>query len=485
MIIFFLGTGFYFIFITLIGYLAGRRVKTIEDYVIAGRRLPYWLAIPTIVATWFGAGSSMGVSGTVYAEGFYGVLADPFGCTLALLISGVFFAAAFRRLRLLTISDLLGKQYGSLFERVSTFLMLPFYVGTLASQMLAMGYVFHIVSGVSPEIGTLIGSIIVVIYTAAGGMWAVSLTDCLQLILLSLGLIVIVPICFENLPDHQVVYRVMAQEFKTLIPVNQENVNWLSFVGRLTMTGLGAIMGQDLLQRSLACKTENVARWSSITSAFIYFLLGLIPLFIGVAGRYILPDIAQPEQLIPLLAKKFLTPLTFALFACGLLSAIMSTADSYLLAGTSLLVHNILLKTWPVQSEKKKLLILRLVNILLACLGLCLALSGQSIFNMMVHSGATLFVAIFVPATAALFWKHSHVKAAWSSLVAGMMGWMGYIVWNLPELHSNADDILFSAAAIGGGLSFIGFLGGVLVVAVNKRLLKPIMQPTAPLSIAE
>lgn len=455
---FMIGTGLYFVVITLIGYLAGRKVKTMDDYVIAGRSLPFWVAVPTIVATWFGAGSSMGVSGTVYSSGFYGVLADPFGCSLALLITGLFFAAPFRRLRLLTISDLLRSAYGPLFERVATFLMLPLYIGTLASQMVAMGYVFHIVSGITPEVGTLIGSFIVVIYTVAGGMWAVSLTDCLQLILLMAGLLVILPVTFEQLSDQSPVFKVIAQEFTTLIPIHQENVNWLSYMGRIFMTGLGAIMGQDLLQRSLACKNESIAKWSAISGSFIYLFLGMIPLFVGIAGRYILPGLEQPEQLIPLMAKQFLSPIAFALFACGLLSAIMSTADSYLLAGTSLFTHNILLKVWPTESEAKKIKTLRLVNVCLALSALALAMTGQSIFDMMVHSGATLFVAIFVPVTMALFWKKANTLSAWFAVGGGILTWVLYIVWNYKNLASNHEDVLFAAAAVGGVISLVSYI---------------------------
>lgn len=475
MVIFFVTTGIYFVVMTWIGYLAGRHVKTMEDYVIAGRRLPFWLAVPTIVATWFGAGSSMGVSGTVYSDGFYGVLADPFGCTLALLITGIFFAAPFRRLRLLTISDLLRKQYGAVFERVATLLMLPFYVGTMAAQMLAMGYVFHIVSGVSPEVGTLVGSLIVVIYTVAGGMWAVSLTDGIQFILLISGLLVLLPVCFDNLQDPQVVFDVIAKEFTTLVPVQQQNVDWMAYAGRILMTGLGAIMGQDLLQRSLACRSESVARWSAISGAFIYFLLGLIPLFIGIAGRYILPGLEQSELLIPLMAKKFLSPLAFSLFACGLLSAIMSTADSYLLAGTSLFVNNVLLRVWPIEEEAKKIRLLRWVNVGFAILALVLAMSGNSIFDMMVHSGATLFVAIFVPVSAALFWKGANTASAWCALIGGLLAWAGFILWNFSALGTHTDDILFSAAAFGGAMSLTAYVSGsVVVLALRGRKLVPL-----------
>jgi len=458
--IFIIGVGIYFLLMALIGYLASRKVKTMEDYLIAGRSLPFYLALPTVVATWFGAGSSMGVSGTVYSQGFYGVIADPFGCSLALLIAGLFFAAPFRRLRLLTISDLLGKAYGPKFERVASLIVLPFYIGTLASQMLAMGYVFQIVSGAQLEIGILIGATIVVMYTISGGMWAVTLTDFIQFGLLSLGLIIILPICFEQVQDSQAVLNTFLGEFKTIIPDSgQPSFSWWAYSGRILMTGLGAIMGQDLLQRFLASRSENVARYSGVVGAVAYMALGLIPLFIGIAGREIYPSLETPEHLIPLLAKEYLSPIAFTLFACGLFSAIMSTADSYLLAGTTLVTNNVILKLRPVSNEKNKIRILRLVNLTVSLIALALAFSGQSIFNMMVHSGTILFVAIFVPASAALFWKGANTPSAWLSVVIGIVGWLGFIYFG-GEVN---EDLLFAGASFGALSSLIAYVVTSLV----------------------
>jgi len=455
-LIFMIGIGLYFFLMALIGYLASRKVKTMEDYLVAGRRLPFYLALPTVVATWFGAGSSMGVSGTVYSQGFYGVIADPFGCSLALLIAGLFFAAPFRRLKLVTISDLLGHAYGPIFERFSSLIVLPFYIGTLASQMLAMGYVFQIVSGAQLEIGILLGAIIVVMYTISGGMWAVTLTDFIQFGLLSLGLIIILPICFEQVKDSNAVLSTFLNEFKTLIPSGEEqsSFSWLAYSGRILMTGLGAIMGQDLLQRFLASRSEAVARYSGIIGAGAYMFLGLIPLFIGIAGREIYPNLETPEHLIPLLAKEYLSPIAFTFFACGLFSAIMSTADSYLLAGTTLLTNNVILKLRAVSSEKTKIFILRLVSLGIALMALALAFTGQSIFNMMVHSGTILFVAIFVPASAALFWKGANALSAWFSVMSGMTGWLGFIYFG-SEL---SEDLLFAGASFGAISSLLAYV---------------------------
>jgi len=452
------GMCLYFLTMILIGYLASRKITTMHDYLIAGRRLPYFLAVPTIVATWFGAGSCMGVSGTVYLQGFYGVIADPFGCALALIIAGLFFAIPFRRLGLLTISDVLHKSYGPTFERVATILTIPFYIGTLASNMLAMGYIFQVVSGGSVEWGILLGSFIVLLYTATGGMWAVTLTDFIQLGLLTVGLILVVPICFEYSRDLAQVSNTFVNEFSTLIPSNSPNMNWPAYLGRILMTGLGAIMGQDLIQRLMASRTEKIARSSAITAGFLYMALGLIPLFVGIAGRDILPNLEKPEQLIPILAQQYLSPVTFTIFACGLLAAIMSTADSYLLAGTSLVVNNIILKIYPIKLEKNKIRLLRWTNIFFALSALALALSGPTIFELMVHSGATLFVSIFVPACAALFWKCTNRFAAWSALLGGLIAWGGYIVFNYGAFADQYEEMLFSAAIFGASISLIAYL---------------------------
>ena len=452
------GIGFYFILMVLIGCLANRRIHTMEDYLVAGRRLPFYLAVSTLVATWFGAGSCMGVSGTVYSQGFFGVIADPFACSLALIIGGLFFAVPFRRLKLLTISDLLRNAYGPIFERTSTLIVLPFYIGTLASQMLAMGYVFQIVLGGSLETGILLGSFIVLFYTVYGGMWAVTVTDFVQLGMLTIGLFLIFFVTLGQVQHQDAVMNTFAHEFSTILPKQSADFEWLSYAGRILMTGLGAIMGQDLIQRFLASRSESVAKYSGITAGFIYFLIGLIPLYIGIAGRDIFPSLEKPEQLMPLMAKQFLSPYAFAIFACGLLAAIMSTADSYLLAGASLATNNLLLGIWRVDSEKKKINLLRWTNIVIALLALGLSLTGQSIFDLMVHSGATLFVGIFVPASFALFWKAANPYSAWTSMIGGVAAWVGYILYHYPDLSTRHEDVLFSGAAFGGFVSLAAYL---------------------------
>lgn len=140
----------------------------------------------------------------------------------------------------------------------------------------------------------------------------------------------------------------------------------------------------------------------------------------------------------------------------------MSTADSYLLAGTTLLTNNVLLKIKPVSTEKMKITLLRVVNLSIALIALLLAFSGQSIFNMMVHSGTVLFVAIFVPASAALFWKGANAVSAWTSVVCGVSGWMFYLL----VMGDLSEDHLFASATFGAILSLVSYVVVSLCVAI-------------------
>jgi SSS family solute:Na+ symporter len=151
----------------------------------------------------------------------------------------------------------------------------------------------------------------------------------------------------------------------------------------------------------------------------------------------------------------YLSPIAFSFFACGLLSAIMSTADSYLLAGSSLVTKNIILKIWPFTTERAKIYLIRLVNVALSLIALALAFSGHTIFDMMVHSGAVLLVSIFIPTTLALYSKNLDQRLGWISMISGAISWLGFLLCTHYFFHLkiNYEDHLFAAAAFGGIVS--------------------------------
>ena len=171
--------GLYLLVSIGIGLYAARRVQSSQDYVVAGRSLPLYITTATVFATWFGS------------ETVFGIVADPFGASLCLILVGVFFARKLYRMNLLTIGDFFRIKYGRAVELAISLAIMLSYLGWVSAQMCALGLVFNVLSqgAISTDVGIVIGAIIVILYTIYGGMWSVALTDFFQMIIIVLGML--------------------------------------------------------------------------------------------------------------------------------------------------------------------------------------------------------------------------------------------------------------------------------------------------------
>ena len=130
----------------LIGWWASRKVTTTQDYVIAGRRLPLLIAASALFATWFGSETILGASAAFVEGGLLGVIEDPFGAALCLILVGMFFARPLYRLNILTFNDFFRIRFGRASELISAFFMIPSYFGWIAAQLVAMAIVFNVLT---------------------------------------------------------------------------------------------------------------------------------------------------------------------------------------------------------------------------------------------------------------------------------------------------------------------------------------------------
>ncbi len=466
-----LGMLIYIAAMLAVGYWSSKRVKNLADFLVAGRRLPFYLAVTTLIATWFGAGSCMGASGTAYSMGLLGVVSDPFAAGLSLILAGFFYVGFLRRLKLLTVTDIFGKYYSRGSEIFASFLMIPVYIGWLGSQMVALGYILNVLTGADPTVGIIAGGIIVLVYTYAGGMWAVTLTDFIQVTILVVGLFTILPSALSHVGGLNVLIDSTPREFLRIIPSNPGYNDWIAYIGQWTLMGLGCIVGQDLIQRSLASRNESIAKRSAVTAGVCYILMGTIPILLGFAGRLIIPGLQDPELIMPNLAIKFLPPFMLVMFLSALVSAIMSSADSSLLAASSLMSNSIILPLFPKIGRKQALPLARITTVIMAVISMAVALCIKQIYHLMVNSWATLFVGIFVPVTAALYWKKANNLAAWVSMIAGTGTWLGYIMINTGTFFKISDPLFYRAAAYGGLVSFLSYV--IVTFAIYKKI-KPI-----------
>lgn len=438
MIMLWVGILVYMIGMLAIGWFSSRKVTEMSDFLVAGRRLPLWMATATLLATWFGAGSSMGVAATVYSDGVNSVIADPFGASISLLLAGVFIVGMLRKKGCMTVTDIVERRYGKGAGIYASLWMVPVYVGWLGAQLLGIGTILNLLTGINVTTGTVIGAAVVLIYTCAGGMWAVTLTDVVQVIIMVVGLIFLLPGTIDLAGGGEAILNALKPE-DTLAPVGAANFNdYVYYIGSWIIMGLGCMVGQDLIQRSLSSKNSSVAIASSMMSGFFYMLIGLIPITIGIAARIILPKYGitsevmgdnLENQVLPRIAMLVMgksCPLLLTIFIAALTAAIMSSADSSLLAGASLLCNNVMAPLFPKMRAKGLLISTRIATVVLTVVALVLAIWVKSIYTLMINSWISQLVIIFIPVMTALFVPKATKYTAWATMIVGTVTWLGY-----------------------------------------------------------
>ncbi|MDD3885393.1 MAG: sodium:solute symporter family protein [Victivallaceae bacterium] len=451
----YIGIGVYILIMLLIGVWSSRRVKGMNDFLVAGRRLPLWMATATLLATWFGAGSSMGVAATVYTDGIGGVLADPFGASFSLIFAGIFIVGMLRRLKCLTVTDIIERRYGKGAGIYASAWMIPVYIGWLGAQLLGMGTILYLLTGMDVASGTMIGAVVVLLYTLAGGMWAVTLTDVVQVSLIVIGLFLIIPGAISEAGGPSVLIgRLSSQDVSMWIPEGATHTDIVYYIGSWIVMGLGCMVGQDLIQRSLSSRNEKIAVSSSVMSGFFYAAIGLVPITIGFAARAVLAKYGVTaetmgdgvaNQVLPRMAIIVLgnlNPLVLTVFLAALISAIMSSADSSLLAGSSLLCNNVIAPLAPRMSDKSLLRLTRISTVVLTLLATFLALKVDSIYSLMINSWSSQLVVVFLPVMTALYVPSASKNAAWATMAVSTAVWLTYTFVAVSGMNASFSEIL-------------------------------------------
>ena len=176
-----------------IGLYAATRVKNTADYAVAGRSLPLAVVIATTFATWFGSETVLGVSAQFVKQGLGGVVEDPFGAGMCLVLVGLFFAYKLYQKNLITIGDYYRLRFGRTIEMLCSAIIIFSYLGWVGAQITALGLVFNLLTqgAMSITAGMIVGTLIVLVYTLYGGMWSVALTDFVQMIVIVVVLLLI------------------------------------------------------------------------------------------------------------------------------------------------------------------------------------------------------------------------------------------------------------------------------------------------------
>jgi SSS family transporter len=445
---------FIYIILTLVvGFYASKKVHNSGDFMNAGRNLHPAMNTAALFALWFGSETIFGATTEFAQHGVLGVIEDPFGAALCLILVGLFFARRLYKLNIYTIGDLFRKHYGQKIEMFSSALMILSFVGYAGAQIVALGLIGQTLFGLTLPISMLLSVSIVIFYTFTGGMWAVSVTDFLQSIFIVVGLVAVTWYVTDQLGSAQLVFNSLSSAQTRFLPDNN-STDWINWVSAWMALGFGSIASQDIFQRINSARSATSAYSSTISAAFLYLVFAMIPLYLITAVKIIDPAIlSQDLQLaLPSFVIKNMPLWVQVIFFGSLLSAIMSTCSGALLAPASLLAENIIKPLLKQKPDDATLLFYTRISV--AFMGISsylIALSSQNIFALVGEASVIGLVSVFVPFVAALYFEHTNGVSAAFSIVFGFTVYTIFRFFYVTDINPLMPGFLASLLGLGFG----------------------------------
>ena len=439
----------------ILGLLTSRKIKTVEDYFLAGRDLGLWSLTITLVATQIGGGMLLGSADAAYTDGYFGVFYT-LGMSVGFLALGFGLASKLRQFNVATTAELFEVKYGSSFLRKSASLISALsMVGILASQVVASRALFNVL-GINNEFFLLLFWAFVLIYTVMGGLKAVVVTDIFQVIFLVsiVAAVFAYALLGEPLSFFTVTSFVERQEAFSSAGAG---VAFLSQLPILLTSALYPLFGQDLAQRFFSARTKKIAALSALFSSAIMLTFSFIPVYFGMKARLLGLSIESGSSVFYSVINVLTNDFTLALVGCALIAAITSTADSLLCAISSNITQDFDYSL----SESKKLVLSKVVTCLAGFVSISIAYYSQDILGILSESYGLLISALFVPVFFCFFTSNLKKEAAFVSVFAGA-GTFGLLkIVSLPlsaELSAVVSVVLplvvsFFGYGIGWGLS--------------------------------
>ena len=420
-----IGVLIYMMIMIAIGFYASRGTQTLTDFIVAGRKMPLWLCSISIFATWFGSGTMMGAATAAYEGDTLLMIGEPFGSGLALFLSGLFFARLYRRSRRLTWPGFFEARFGRLAGAFGSVADVTSHIIWLGGVLFTFGVLMESLAGTPMAVGIFGGLLVIVVYTMIGGMWAVALTDFIQMLVFVIGMFVLLYFVLDDAGGWGAIVAELPEHSFRPIPIEHTFDNWIGHIHVWMALGVAAVASSSIIQRALSARSESVAQNSFYIAAFGYVTIGLVPLMLGFAATITLPNLDDPNAVLTDLAIKHMHPAFVALFVGAILSAIMSTSDSILLGVSSIISTNLLPLVKNNPSEKLRLRVARFAIPVCGLIATYIAFNANRVVEVLIESAAVLLAAILVPFVLCFWWQKANRLGALAGMSGGMIAWAG------------------------------------------------------------
>lgn len=419
--------GLYMVVVVGVGLYHYLKNKSAEDYYVGGRAVDAKHVGLSIVATDVGGGFSIGLGGLGFAMGLSGSWLLFTGLVGAWL-SAVFIIPKIKAIdtkyNMMTYPDFLRHRYSKPVALLAAFISGIGYLGFTSGQILAGAKLASVT--VFPDTVWGIDSLhfslymiaaITIGYTVIGGLKAVIYTDSIQWLILLIGLIfVTIPVALYEIGGFAGLKENLPTEFFSLA-----NIKLVTFINWMVTIIPIWLVGMTLYQRMYACKNEKEAKkaWY-IAGVFEYPIMAFMGVLLGMCARVKFPDV-ESEMGLPLLIKDVLPIGVTGIVIASYFSAIMSTADSCLMASSGNFVNDVIQKYWKKElSEKTEIRLSQFATLVIGILAVLLASHFNKVLNAILYAYAFMVSGLFIPTLGAFFWKKGSAAGAfWGMLTGG------------------------------------------------------------------
>lgn len=409
-----------------IGYYSSGKIQTMDDFILGGRRFTRFALVGTIMATMVGSGMTMGAVGNAYKNGAGGTVPWMYtGFALGLIFFG-FIAGKIRDTGKRTMAEVIAAKFGNQPRFVASLIIIAYAISIVAINIAGLRtiilYIFGENFALSLPVATAIAAAISILYTAMGGFYAVVYTDVVQLVIMVVGVFIIGPILglqaaggFANVAD-------------AYVQIGSSITN--PFINGVSSTAVGFFLAYFLTvpgdptmpQRALAAKNHSEAKVAFLTTGIMGFLMGISLLIIGGSIFTVMPGLENAESALPVFVLNYYPPILTGITLAGIIAAIMSSFDSFLILATTHLIYDVgqsLNKNLDDSTIKKAL---PFTTVIIGIIGLVIALYIQSLFDYLYMVFSIVGSALVPSLLGALYYEKFITKAGvMTSMIVGTL----------------------------------------------------------------
>ena len=444
-----------------IGIIFTKKVKTSGDFFVAGRTLGPVVLMATVCASIIGGSALIGRGGYAYNGGMVAIaIALPYmvGMFIFSFFTGHISDIGMKH-NITSIPELMEFRFGRTAKLLAGAMIAYSMAATVGAQISATATVFSVIGGnfgITYVLGAVIATAIFIIYTASAGLFGVVYTDLVQFFILILFVYILLPILSVN--EVGGLSALIAQTPPEKFRLNLDSSTITLIFTNLVMT----IAGAEFWQRAFAAKDRKSALKGQFGGTLVYACTIAITLFLGLSAAILFPnliaDYGTADYAIPVMVASILpaglTGLTFA----GLLSVMMSSADTCILVSTQALINDIYKTVKPETTDQQELKLSRIATVVISIFALIVALFFTSAYDALMFAWTFYAAAMGLPCLAALYWKKATAPGIVSSMLTGVVV---SVVWK------------FAGEPFGIGTTIAGVICcGVVLVAVSLATCK-------------